>query len=723
MSSRHPRYLRASCPLIGALLAAAAGACSAASSGNAPSLHSEYDETSAAQEPILDGVDATAAYPEAAFVGGGCSGTVIAPKVVLTAGHCIYGATTVKVKVPSVNPSKWFTGKPSTHFVNKGYVDAGQVDVGLVLLDETVQLASYPVVSKNAVANSTPVVNVGRRGPDEKSQQQPHLYAGKAVPVFDAATKGFPNAYYSQQIIQFGDSGGPDFVAGMSPHTIAAVNSALMGYQLLARTDLAWDWIDQQILAHGGHGPHDDGGGGAAGSGGSSGAGGSAGGGQLAGCAQEQEPNDSYKEPQSVGIATCGTIGSASDEDWYTWTAPSSGIPYAVSVKGTDAQLKMWKKVNGQYYKVENTSATLVQNVSNGAGDYYISVWSATGTPQPYRLTVIGPFEPPSAGQGGSGNGGNPGNGGNANGGNGGSNGGQSCVGDDEKEPNDGSDACQSLDGPVCASFGASGDHDWYSWSACGAGESYTISVTGGDARVRMWRKVMGVDQEVPNQSPSLIQGVTDGPGFYKVDVWSASNKSGDYRLDYQVSGGCAGGGSGGSAGSPGGGCIYPSGPYGTKQGNVVAPGLSWEGCSPGATTPTTIKATDFFDCDGTKGIHAVQIIDSASWCSACQSEASQMEQLMKSSWTPAGVKVMQLLVENASGSPATTATAKSWKDYFKLQSVYVAADPGFLLKSPSANAYPYKVIINPRTMKIERTYTGDSYDSFVLSLAKTNAK
>ena len=35
-------------------------------------------------------------------------------------------------------------------------------------------------------------------------------------------------------------------------------------------------------------------------------------------------------------------------------------------------------------------------------------------------------------------------------------------------------------------------------------------------ARVKMWRKVMGVDQEVANQSPTLIHGVTDGPGFYK---------------------------------------------------------------------------------------------------------------------------------------------------------------------------------------------------------------
>jgi len=462
-------------------------------------------------------------------------------------------------------------------------------------------------------------------------------------------------------------------------------------------------------------------GGGDPGTGGSPGTGGTAGsGGQTPGCAQEQEPNDSYNEPQSVGLATCATIGSASDEDWYTWSAPSSGIPYAVSVKGTDVQLKMWKKVNGQYYKVENTSSTLVQNVSNGAGDYYISVWSATGSEQPYRLTVIGPFEPPDDGNGNQSNGGSPGTGGSNSGGSGG----QSCVGDAEKEPNNSSDSCQALSGPVCGSFGTAGDHDWFSWSACGAGETFTLEATGSDARIKMWRKVMGVDQEVANQSPSKVHGVTDGPGFYKVDVWSASNKTGEYRLVYDVSGGCAGGGSGGSGGSPGGnGCVYPSGPYGTKQGNIVSPDLSWETYAPGSASPTTVKSTDFFDCDGSKGIHAVQIIDSASWCSACQSEASQMEQLMKSSWTPAGVKVMQLLVENASGSPATSATAKSWKDYFKLQSVYVGADPGFLLKSPSANAYPYKVIINPRTMKIERTYTGDTYDSYVLTLAKSNGK
>jgi hypothetical protein len=129
----------------------------------------------------------------------------------------------------------------------------------------------------------------------------------------------------------------------------------------------------------------------------------------------------------------------------------------------------------------------------------------------------------------------------------------------------------------------------------------------------------------------------------------------------------------------------------------------------------------DFFDCDGSRGIHALLIIDSSSWCSACRNEASGMEQHIASSWGPAGVKVLQLLVENSSAQPATTATAQSWKDYFQLKSVWVAADPNFLLKSPAATAYPYKMIVNPRTMQIVSTYTGGAYDSQVLQLANSN--
>jgi hypothetical protein len=185
--------------------------------------------------------------------------------------------------------------------------------------------------------------------------------------------------------------------------------------------------------------------------------------------------------------------------------------------------------------------------------------------------------------------------------------------------------------------------------------------------------------------------------------------------------GGPAGSGGGGAGGSPPPpGCTYPAGPYGTSKGATVSPDLQWQGYLPGTDTATTIKITDFFDCDGTKGINALLVDHGTYWCSSCQAEAQEWGSVM-GTWGPAGARVMTLLVETSSGGPATVQTAKKWKDAFKLSSIYVAADPSFQLQSPAADAWPYHVIINPRTMKIVDSYTGDTGDAKVLQLANSN--
>lgn len=52
--------------------------------------------------------------------------------------------------------------------------------------------------------------------------------------------------------------------------------------------------------------------------------------------------------------------------------------------------------------------------------------------------------------------------------------------------------------------------------------------------------------------------------------------------------------------------CEYPAGPYGVAQGQTVPPSLTWQGFAPGSSTAETISILDFFDCDGSRGIHAV---------------------------------------------------------------------------------------------------------------------
>lgn len=54
--------------------------------------------------------------------------------------------------------------------------------------------------------------------------------------------------------------------------------------------------------------------------------------------------------------------------------------------------------------------------------------------------------------------------------------------------------------------------------------------------------------------------------------------------------------------------CDYPEGPYGVSAGQVVPPSISWQGYLPGGTSATTIALSDYFDCDGSKGINAILI-------------------------------------------------------------------------------------------------------------------
>ncbi|HEX4512532.1 MAG TPA: hypothetical protein VH054_03315, partial [Polyangiaceae bacterium] len=58
--------------------------------------------------------------------------------------------------------------------------------------------------------------------------------------------------------------------------------------------------------------------------------------------------------------------------------------------------------------------------------------------------------------------------------------------------------------------------------------------------------------------------------------------------------------------------CTYPKGPYGVGLNEVLSPTSSWQGYAANDTTVKTLKMSDLFDCDGSKGINAIMIDVSA---------------------------------------------------------------------------------------------------------------
>ncbi len=152
--------------------------------------------------------------------------------------------------------------------------------------------------------------------------------------------------------------------------------------------------------------------------------------------------------------------------------------------------------------------------------------------------------------------------------------------------------------------------------------------------------------------------------------------------------------------------CTYPEAPYGKAVGQTIPPTLTWSGYGPGGQ-PMTYKSTDFFDCDGSKGINAIVFDSSATWCGACQAEASELEGFIKSNWGANGVAVITLMVEDANHKPPSSiAVAQEWMTQFHLNNVPVAINPSFdfALYANGSLGLPYNVLVNPRNMQVVKS-------------------
>jgi hypothetical protein len=333
-------------------------------------------------QPIVNGSPA-GTYTEAALVNGPgfiCSGAVIAPKIVLTAGHCVLDVATFTVVAPYAGNQSAKGSRYWTDYIEESsdLVNPSTLDVAVIILDKAITLSTYPTLSSAPLPAGSKLVNVGRIQNGQASYSG--LFFGAQVTIKSGGW-GYPKSYVTEEIIQSGDSGGPVYAGSGAGRAIAAVNSGGGGgTQVLARVDLAYAKIQQLIAANGGSGTS------ATPAPSPSPTPAPAPAPTCAGTA-ESEPNDTSNAPDALSGASCGALASSSDVDWYTWSVDGAGIAYDVSLDATsDAQIKMWKWSGSAWSEITGASPTKIAATSSAAGKYVVAVHG--GAPQSYRLKL-----------------------------------------------------------------------------------------------------------------------------------------------------------------------------------------------------------------------------------------------------------------------------------------------------------------------------------------------
>ena len=225
------------------------------------------DSDGASESQIKGAGSSGATYPEAVLIDAHnkndekntwkCSGTVIAPSVVLTSGICAGSHTSWTVTAPYAKKQTTTSTSSAAYrwsFNSKGHTDIKAHNIGLIFLDDPITLTAYPVLAKTPIGTGDRAIAVGRSRDNKVSDTE--LFTSDPLTLRASTAVDFPFDYSSAHVVDAGDSGGAQLLVGSKPHVIVSVTSKIVGADdTFSRVDLpdVAEWIRQEVEGHGGY--------------------------------------------------------------------------------------------------------------------------------------------------------------------------------------------------------------------------------------------------------------------------------------------------------------------------------------------------------------------------------------------------------------------------------------------------------------------------------------
>ena len=158
---------------------------------------------------------------------------------------------------------------------------------------------------------------------------------------------------------------------------------------------------------------------------------------------------------------------------------------------------------------------------------------------------------------------------------------------------------------------------------------------------------------------------------------------------------GCASGS--GDGGDPVDRSEYPTGPYGTAEGDVI------DDLTFGTTESGTFKLSEIFADEDNK---LLLLSTAAGWCAPCREEQPALQQRYDE-WKDQGLAVLVAIFEDSNYMAPSTDFVSQWKTQYSLSFDVVLDEPFVLSEYYNADLTPMNMFVDIDTMEILRIQTG----------------